>query len=360
MRLRFRQLQAEFCLFLRCNCIILVYVDDCLIFFPFKTTIDQVIHTLSKTYNLQDESDISANTKDPKNGTITLSQPGLIEQVIQDVGLTDFSKGKDTPADSILHADQVRAPRHESWNYRSIIGNLNYIADNSRPDISMAVHQCACFCISPRVIHELAVKGIFRYLHATKSKGIIMHLSTNLALDMYVDSDFAGMWHKEHTHLPDNVLSHTGHVIFFGGCPVTWASRLQTEIALSATESEYIALSSAARELFPLRQLLLDIDTHSFISLPKTSPHDSIKGSTLLPSQIFEDNAACIVLATTSSSFKPRTKHIALKYHHFKDHVINGSLQIVKVPTDSNNADIFTKPLVQFKFEHLRQMLLGW
>jgi len=163
-----------------------------------------------------------------------------------------------------------------------------------------------------------------------------------------------------HTHLPDNVLSHTGHVIFFGGCPVTWASRLQTEIALSATESEYIALSSAARELFPLRQLLLDIDTHSFISLPKTSPHDSIKGSTLLPSQIFEDNAACIVLATTSSSFKPRTKHIALKYHHFKDHVINGSLQIVKVPTDSNNADIFTKPLVQFKFEHLRQMLLGW
>jgi len=159
-----------------------------------------------------------------------------------------------------------------------------------------------------------------------------MHPSTNLSLDMYVDSDFAGMWHREHTHLRDNVLSRTGYVIFLGGCPVTWASHLQTEIVLSTTESEYIPLSSAARELIPLHQLLLDIDAHSFISLPKTTPHDSIKGSTLLPFQVFEDNAACIVLVTTTSNFKPRTKHIALKYHHFKEQDSNCSLQNCQSP----------------------------
>jgi hypothetical protein len=363
--LGFCQSQADCCLFWRCDCIILIYVDDCRIFAPSQSTIDQVIAALSNTYNLQDEGDISAClgvqvTKDPNNDTITLTQPGLIGQVIQDVGLTDFSKGEETPADSLLHADKDGAPRHESWNYPSIIGKLNYIANNTRPDISMAVHQCARFCVSPRAIHELAVERVIRYLHTTKKQGIIMHPSANLSLDMYVDSDFAGMWHREHTHLCDNVLSRTGYVIFFGGCPVTWASRLQTEITLSTTENECIALSSTARELLPLCQLLLDIDTNSFISLPKTSPHDSIKGSTLLPSQIFEDNAACIVLVTTSTNFKPRTKHIALKYHHFKDRVTNGSLQIIKVPTDSNIADIFTKPLVRFKFEHLHHMLLGW
>jgi hypothetical protein len=90
-----------------------------------------------------------------------------------------------------------------------------------------------------------------------------MHPSTKLSLDMYVDSDFAGMWHCKHTHLRDNVLSRTGYIVFFGGCPVTWASHLQTE---STPESKYSALSSAARKILPLHQLLLDIDAYSFIS----------------------------------------------------------------------------------------------
>ncbi len=46
----------------------------------------------------------------------------------------------------------------------------------------------------------------------------------------------------------------------------------------------------------------------------------------------------------TDSNFKPRTKHIAFKFHHFKEQVSNGSLQIVKVAIDVNIADIFTKP----------------
>jgi hypothetical protein len=249
--LGFRQSQADCCLFLRNDCIIVVYVDDCLIFSPTKTTIDTNIANLSKTYNLQDEGDFSAYlgvqvTKDTARGTITLTQPGLIEQVIQDVGLTDFSKGKDTPADSILHADKDGSPCRESWNYQSVIGKLSYIANNTRPDISMAVHQCAQFCTNPRAIHKLAVNGMIRYLYATKNKCIIMHPSSQLSLDMYVDSDFAGMWQREHTHLRDNVLSRTCYIIFFGGCPIPLAS-LQTEIVLSTTESEYIALRSVAK-----------------------------------------------------------------------------------------------------------------
>jgi hypothetical protein len=80
------------------------------------------------------------------------------------------------------------------------------------------------------------------------------------------------MWHREHTHLRDNVLSRTGYVIFLGGCPVTWASHLQTEIVLSTTESEYIPLSSAARELIPLRQLLLDRRTQFHLLTQNNTP----------------------------------------------------------------------------------------
>lgn len=129
-------------------------------------------------------------------------------------------------------------------------------------------------------------------------------------------------------------------------------------------ESEYIALSSTTRELLPLRRILQDIVTHSFIQLPTNSP-DTIASSTfklqLKPSRIYEDNAACVVLSTTDlPQFKPRTKHISLKYHHFCDQVLQGILQIIKVDTQQNWADIFKKPSSRVKFEYLWHLMMGW
>jgi hypothetical protein len=364
----FVQSTTDTCLFLRHDCIIVVYVDDCLFFAPQRSTIDAAITSLSKIFKLKDEGDVSAFlgvqiAKDPKAKTITFTQTGLIDQIIRDVSITATSKGKDTPVDSILHPDTDGPPRTEDWNYRSIIGKLNYLANNTRPDISMAVHQCARFCVNPKALHELAVKRIVRYLLATRTFGLSLRPSRSFALDMYVDADFAGRWHKEFSHLRDSVLSRTGYVVTFCGCPISWASKLQSEIALSTTESEYIALSTATRELLPLRQILQDIMQHSFIKLPSPT-HDSIATTTfqsnLGPSLVFEDNSACIVLATKETQFKPRTKHISLKYHHFHDQIQNGNLKIIKVASSENWADIFTKPLGRIKFEYLRKCLMGW
>ncbi len=364
----FMQSKTDSCLFLWSDCIIVVYVDDCLFFSPSATVIDKVIVSLSKTFKLKDEGNVSAFlgvqiAKDSKTKSISLTQPSLIEQIIRDVGITQFSKGKETPVDGILYPDPDGPPRAETWNYRSVIGKLNYLANNTRPDISMAVHQCAPFCTQPMALHELAVKRIARYLLATKDKGFLLRPTNHFSLDMYVDADFAGRWHKEYSHLRDNVLSRTGYVVMFCGCPVSWASKLQSEIALSTTESEYIALSSATRELLPLRRVLNDILQYTFIHLPSTT-NDTISSSTfhsvLPPSQIFEDNNACIVLATSEGNFKPRTKHISLKFHHFKDQIVNGTLQVIKVDSAQNWADIFTKPLGRIKFEDLRRLLMGW
>jgi hypothetical protein len=367
----FTQSKTDQCLFLRKDCIIVVYVDDCLFFSPDTTTIDNVIHKLTKTFKLKDEGDVSAFlgiqiSKDTTNKTITLTQPGLIDQIIKDVNITKSSNGKDTPVDSILHTDKEGPERIDTWNYRSVIGQLNYLANNTRPDISMAVHQCARFCSNPRAIHELAVKRIARYLLATKDKGLILHPNNSLSLDMFVDADFAGRWHKEYSHLRESILSRTGFIVTFCGCPISWCSKLQTEIALSTTESEYIALSTATREILPLCRILQDIITFSFINL-SSSTHipDNIHSNkfTTIPipaSKVYEDNNACIILATTETNSKPRTKHISLKYHNFHDQIKTGSLQIVKVDTHSNWADIFTKPLGKQKFETLRRLIMGW
>lgn len=145
---------------------------------------------------------------------------------------------------------------------------------------------------------------------------------------MSIDADFAGTWHKEFSQLRDSVLSRTGFLIAYCGCPVTWSSKLQSEIALSTTEAEYIALSMATRQLIPLHRIMNEITELGPIDVTLTTKQpvqaftrhlQSTPPRTLEPYSIFyEDNEACIVLAETDHH-KPRTKHISIKWHHFRD-----------------------------------------
>ena len=359
------------CLYIRKDCLIVLYTDDCLIFAPDPTTIENLITDLKREYLIGDTGSVQdflgiRITKDD-TGKIHMVQSGLINSIISDVGATDC-KPSYTPSDQVLHPDTNGPPRREKWNYRSVIGKLNFLAQNTRPDISMAVHNCARFCSKPTQLHEMAVKRICRYLLHTKDKGIIMNPIGDYRLNMFVDADFAGAWHKEFSQLRDSVLSRTGFLITYCGCPVTWSSKLQSEIALSTTEAEYIALSMATRQLIPLRRIMEEITTLGpmRITLAKQQPvraHttslSSSISSNLPPSIVYEDNEACIVLAQ-SDQHKPRTKHISIKWHHFRDQIQNGNITISKIASAENIADIFTKPLVRVKHEALRKPMMGW
>ena len=134
---------------------------------------------------------------------------------------------------------------------------LNYLQGSTRPDISMAVHQCARFCIEPKITHERAVMRIGKYLLHTRDKGLKFYPNKTKGIECFTDADFAGSWDKADAENPENVLSRTGYIIFYCGCPVQWCSKLQTEIALSTAEAEYIALSQATREIIPFINLLI-------------------------------------------------------------------------------------------------------
>jgi hypothetical protein len=103
----------------------------------------------------------------------------------------------------------------------------------------------------------------------------------------------------------------------YAGCPITWSSKLQTEIALSTTEAEYIALSQSMRETIPFLNLMAEIGNVLDVFSPKPKVH----------CKVFEDNMSCIKVAE-SPKFTPRTKHIAIKYHHFRKHVADGTVTI--------------------------------
>ena len=74
---------------------------------------------------------------------------------------------------------------------------------------------------------------------------------------------------------------------------------------------------------------------------------------------LFEDNMGAEKLAKVPKN-RPRTKHIAVKYHHFKEAVSKGILKVVKVDITNQLADIFTKPLARLPLEHLILRIMGW
>jgi hypothetical protein len=206
--------------------------------------------------------------KDPSTQSIQLTQPGLIASVLHDLNLSTDYKKKWTPSIGILYPDCDGIPRQDTWNYRLVIGKLNCTAQNMRPTIRFAIHQCARYSSNPMALHKLAVKCLGQYLLGTQDKGLILHPTKNFKLDMFVDADFARMWHQEYSELRDCALSCTGYIITYCGCPIHWASKLQSEIALSTIEAEYIALSMTSRELIPLRHLVHELHKHGLFTSP--------------------------------------------------------------------------------------------
>eukprot|EP00956_Cyclotella_meneghiniana_P006977 scaffold9391_cov39-Cyclotella_meneghiniana.AAC.10 len=77
--------------------------------------------------------------------------------------------------------------------------------------------------------------------------------------DCYPDADFAGLFGHEDVQDPHCARSRTGYAILAFGCPVLWKSKLQTEIALSTMEAEYVAMSQACKDLFPVVDLIRDL-----------------------------------------------------------------------------------------------------
>ena len=106
--------------------------------------------------------------------------------------------------------------------------------------------------------------------------------------------------------------SRTGFVVTFANCPLMWVSKLQTEIALSTLHSEYVALSHSVRALLPLKSLTKELIDNLGI--------DSEKLKFVSSSTIYEDNNGAVVV-TTIPRMTPTSKHIAVKYHWFRQHV---------------------------------------
>jgi len=244
-------------------------------------------------------------------------------------------------------------PPNALYSYASVVGMLQYLQAHSRPDLTYAVSQCARFVHNTKRSHEEALERIGQYLLGTMEDGLILRPTKELNVDVYVDADFAGLWPHEDKRDPTSVKSRTGFAICIANCPVIWASKLQTDIAMSTMEAEYNALSTAMKDVIPFLTLAR--------ALGKAVGWDGTEPLTTFQTSVWEDNSGALALAQMEPGrYTPRSKHYAVKYHWFRSHLKPNQVEVQKIETDFQRADIMTKGLTAAKFKDIRKLLCGW
>ncbi|KAE8715006.1 hypothetical protein F3Y22_tig00110187pilonHSYRG00417 [Hibiscus syriacus] len=137
-------------------------------------------------------------------------------------------------------------------------------------------------------------------------------------------------------------LDNRRHGFFtLGGGPICWKSIVQSVVALSTTEAEYMAAAEAAKEALWLTGLVKELGVQ--------------QGGV----QLLCDNQSVIHLAK-NQVYRVRTKHIDVRFHKIRELVASGEILFQKVHTDENAADMFTKPVTTVttdKFKHFLDLL---
>jgi hypothetical protein len=222
--------------------------------------------------------------------------------------------------------------------YARVLGELQFLANATRPDISYAVSRLASYTANPSLTHTGALKRILRYLAGTKSHGItysaLPHKNRNTNLfHGFADAAYANA---------DDCKSTSGYVFLEGGGAISWMSKKQSVIALSSTEAEYIALSEAGREACWLRSLYQEL------GYEQTQP-TVIRG----------DNEGALAMVK-NPQFHKRAKHIEIRWHWIRDKVEQGAMSIESCRDPEQTADVLTKALARPKHrKHAEEMGLA-
>ena len=151
-------------------------------------------------------------------------------------------------------------------------------------------------------------------------------------IDCYVDADWAG------DHLDRK--STSGYVIRLYGNVIGWKSKKQRCVTKASTYAEYVALSEAVSELMSIREIM---------KIFNVNLDDN-------PVKIYEDNSEVVSIAK-HGNFTKNSKHIKVHYHYVHECLKENKINILKVSTDENTADIFTKALCREKFERFRSWM---
>ncbi|XP_044316696.1 secreted RxLR effector protein 161-like [Drosophila rhopaloa] len=191
----------------------------------------------------------------------------------------------------------------------------------TRPDIAYAVNFLSQFNSSYDANHWKAAKRVLRYLRRSETWDYFFKAQAKICMALSTQTERANLTDRR---------SYSGQAFILAGAAVSWEARKQRTVALSSTESEYLAMSSAAKEAVYLKALLNSL------------------GWTCETVKIFNDNQIAQSLVK-GFGFHPRRKQIDVRHHFIQDMYKSGDIDIEYMQTDKMPADVMTKGLNSFK-----------
>ncbi|KAJ9560337.1 hypothetical protein OSB04_005497 [Centaurea solstitialis] len=295
-----------------------IYVDD-IIFGSTKEDMckefEELMHKKFKMSSMGELTFFLGLQVKQKRDGIFINQSKYVATMLQKFGMND-AKPASTPMETHKHLTaDVEGEEVDVHQYRSMIGSLMYLTA-SRPDIMFAVCVCARFQVRPKESHLHAVKRIFKYLKGQPKLGLWYPYDNSFDLVAYTDSDYGG------ANLDRK--STSGGCQFLGGRLVSWQCKKQTTVSQSTTEAEYIAASQCCSQVLWIQNQMQDY------------------GLSFLQTPIYIDNNSAISIVNNPVKHS-KTKHIEIKYHLIRDCNEKKLIQVQKVHTDDQYADLFTK-----------------
>lgn len=337
--LGFKRSKYDYCLYVLTSeddiIYLIIFVDDLLICCKNKKKIVEIKKLLSNRFRMKDMGKVKyylgINIEhDYETNVMTLDQKSYIESLAKKYQIEN-SKLYSTPMENNLKVEQATVVS-DDIQYRNIIGALLYISSGTRPDISFSVNYLSRFQNCYNATHYKYALRVLKYLYLTKDLKLTYKKNEKTdILDCFVDADWAG----------DSIdrKSTSGYIIRLFGNVIFWKSRKQGSVTKSSTSAEYVALSEAVSEITFVKDILENFD----LKIEK-------------PIKMYEDNSGALNIAKYGN-FTKNSKFIEVHYHFVNENYMKGVIDIIKVDSEQNIADIFTKSVSKDKFEKFRDML---
>jgi hypothetical protein len=338
------------CLFVRFEGAIRTYVwfhvDDTFVASTHRSELIRLQDAMREKFEITINDDVDnhlgVNMTYLKDGSVKLEQRKLLHQIFAEYPPEEIRKSKGIPTPlkprgENNEGDDSVEEKEEALEYMHLLGMLNYLT-RSRPDICTALSFGATHSKSPSTCDFEALLDIVRYLWDTKDKSLIIRVGDSsdspLKLTCYVDASYL-------TH-PDS-KSHSGYCMSFGKIGTFYVkSQKQPLVATSSTHAEVRALYQ------------LTVDIMYVITLC-----DELNRPIELPAVVFEDNQPAIDLSESLNARVKKCKHFLMLVNYIREQVTSGLIEIHKIPTEDNIADLLTKPLLGASFETKANHLLG-
>jgi len=316
--------------------IIAMWVDDLIIFGKDMASIQDLKMVLNKEYEMKDLGELKYFlgiqvhcSKEQK--LIHIGQSGYIGTLLERYDMQDSNPTRIPLSQGAkLTKAVISDTLTDSSEYQSIVGSQMYAMLATRPDLAHSIQQISQHNQKPTISHLKAARQGLRYLNGTRETGITYHGDQGLKLEAWSDASWGAEEGRE---------SVSGFVFTLAGGAVSWSSKKQSSVALSSTESEYMALLHALKEQIWIKRLLSEMGYN-------------IDNQNVL----YTDSQSAIALAQ-NPEHHARTKHIDIQYHFVRNCVEDGSLKLEYCSTENMVADGLTKALAPERHWKLIRMM---